>query len=42
MVSTVDENNKFSFQPITADDISRQIKYLDINKATYKASKTFW
>ena len=32
MVSTVDKNNKFSFEPITADDISQQIKRLDINK----------
>ena len=36
MVSTVDKNNKFSFEPITADDISKQIKRLDINKATQK------
>ena len=34
MVSTVDKNNKFSFQPITADDISQQIKRVDTNKAT--------
>ena len=34
MVSTVDKNNKFSFQPITADDISQQIKRIDTNKAT--------
>ena len=34
MVSTVDKNNKFSFDPITADDISQQMKRLDINKAT--------
>ena len=34
MVSTVDKNNNFSFEPITADDISQQIKRLDINKAT--------
>ena len=34
MVSTADKNNKFSFEHITSDDISRQIKRLDINKAT--------
>ena len=34
MVSTVDKNDKFSFEPITADDILQQIKRLDINKAT--------
>ena len=34
MVSTVDKNNKFSLEPITADDISQQIKCLDIIKAT--------
>ena len=28
------KNNIFSFEPITADDISQQIKLLDINKAT--------
>ena len=27
-------NNKLSFKPSTADDISRQVKRLDINKAT--------
>ena len=37
MVSTVDKNNKFSFEPITADDISQQIKRLDINKATQES-----
>ena len=46
MVSNVDMNNTFSFEPITADDISQQIKRLDINKAiqesAYKATKTFW
>ena len=26
------QNNKFSFEPITADDISQQIERLDINK----------
>ena len=36
MVSTVDKNNNFSFEPITADDISQQIKHLDINKATHE------
>ena len=34
MVSTVVKDNKFSFEPLTADDISQQIKHLDINKAT--------
>ena len=34
MVSTVNKNNKFPFEPITEDDISQQIKRLDINKAT--------
>ena len=33
MVSTVDKNNTFSFEPITADDMSQQIKYLDIDKS---------
>ena len=37
MVSTVDINNMFSFDPITADDISQQIKRLDINKATQES-----
>ena len=37
MVSTVDKNNKFSFEPITADDISQQIKHLDINKTTQES-----
>ena len=37
MVSTVDKNNKFSFQPITADDISQQIKRLDINQAAQES-----
>ena len=32
MVYTVNKNNKFSFGPITADDISQQIKRLDINQ----------
>ena len=32
VVPTVDKNNKFSFGPITADDVSQQIKRLDINK----------
>ena len=31
------KNNKFSFEPITSDDISQQIKRLDINKATHKS-----
>ena len=29
-----DINSKFSFEPITADDISQQIKHLDMIKAT--------
>ena len=37
MVSTADKNNKFSFQPITADVISQQIKRLDINEATQES-----
>ena len=37
MISTVDENNKFSFEPITADDGSQEIKVLDINKATQRS-----
>ena len=37
MVYTVDKNNKFSFKFITADDISQQIKRLDINKATQES-----
>ena len=42
MVSTVDKNNKFSYEPITADHISQQIKRLDIKKVIYYiASKTF-
>ena len=46
MVSTVNKNNTFSFKPITADDISQQIKHLDIIKATQESdmpttSKTF-
>ena len=32
VVSTVDINNTFSFDPITADDILQQIKCLDMNK----------
>ena len=39
IVSTADKNNKFSFEPITADDMSQQIKRLDINKATQKSDK---
>ena len=34
IVSTVDKTNTFSFEPITADDISQQIKCLNINKTT--------
>ena len=37
MVSTVDKSNKFFFEPITADDISQQIKRLDINRATQES-----
>ena len=37
MVSTVDKNNTFSFEPITVDDKSQQIKRLDINKATQES-----
>ena len=37
MVSTVDKNNKLSFEPITADDISQQIKRLDANKTTQES-----
>ena len=36
MVSTV-VKNKFSFEPIAADDISQQIKRLLINKATQES-----
>ena len=34
MVSTANKNNKFSFEPNTADDISQQRKCLDINEVT--------
>ena len=37
MESTVGKNNKFCFEPITADDISQQIKRLDINKDTQES-----
>ena len=37
MVSTVDKNNTFSFEPITVDDKPQQIKRLDINKATQES-----
>ena len=37
MVSTVDINNTFSFAPITSDDISQQMKRLDIKKATQES-----
>ena len=37
MVSTVDKNYKFSFEPITGDNVSKQIKRLDINKATQES-----
>ena len=36
-IFTVDKNNKFFFELITADDISREIKRLDINKATQES-----
>ena len=36
-VSTVDENNKFSFERITANDISQQIKRLQINEAAIES-----
>ena len=39
MVFTVCKNNTFSFEPITADDISQQVKRLDINKATQERNK---
>ena len=34
MISTVNINNAFSLEPITANDISQQIKRLDVNEAT--------
>ena len=37
MVSTVDKNNKFSFEPVTAADMKQQIKRLDVNKATQES-----
>ena len=37
MVSTVDKNNQFSFEPITVDDISQHIKRLDVNKTTQES-----
>ena len=40
MLSTVDKNNKFSFEAITADDIPQQIKHLDINKSTQESDIT--
>ena len=36
-VSSVDKNDMFSFESITADDISQQIDCLDINKATQES-----
>ena len=36
MISTVDKN-EFSFEPIIADDISQQMKRLNINKATQES-----
>ena len=36
MVSGVDKNN-FTFEPVTAGDLSQQIKRLDINKATQES-----
>ena len=38
MVSIVDKNNMFSFEYITTDAISQQIKRLDINKATQESN----
>ena len=37
MVSTVNKNYKFPFEPITGDNVSQQIKRLDINKATQES-----
>ena len=39
MIFTVHLNNKFSFEPITTDDISQPIKQLDINKATQQSDE---
>ena len=37
MVSTVNKSYKFPFEPITGDNVSQQIKRLDINKATQES-----
>ena len=37
MVSTLRKTNKFSFEPVTAGDISQQIKRLDINTAAQES-----
>ena len=37
MVSIVDVNNTFSFESISTDDISLQIKRSEINKATQES-----
>ena len=37
MVSTVNKNYNFPFEPITGDNVSQQIKWLDINKATQES-----
>ena len=39
MVSTVDKNNKFSFEPFTADDISQKIKHCDIKTILIRLHK---
>ena len=39
MVPTVDKNNKFSFEPFTADDISQKIKHYDIKKMLIRLHK---
>ena len=36
-ISTVGKNNTFFFEHITADDISQQIKRLDINNVTQES-----
>lgn len=40
MISTIDKNNTFSFDHITADYESQKAKHLDINKATQKSNIT--
>ena len=37
MVSTVNKSYKFPFEPITGNNVSQQIKRLDINKATQES-----